>query len=305
MPIKKGKGQRAKGAGQRKKKKKGQGSGVKGQKKTKKAVKKAKQKSPHPLFTKGGESLNPPLEKGDTGGFKRGGIRLAKKRAAKKLRPAKNVKPAKKATKARPSRRTARVIKKKPTIASPAAPETRADMVSAMAHEFRRDIMVVPGKCDACSGSGGPQCVEACKKAIAYQHKEVKPIPRITIKKSQGFNIPMLCHNCEEAPCMSACMTGTRRRLTETGWVETDYNRCVGCWMCVMVCPFGAIIRSEEEHLARKCDGCTSYKIAPCVAACKPGAIVQTGAYSYDYEKRKEYAERLGYQQHLLGARRG
>ena len=64
---------------------------------------------------------------------------------------------------------------------------------------------------------------------------------------------------------------------------------------------FGAIIRSEEEHLARKCDGCTSYKTAPCVAACKPGAIVQTGAYSYDYTKRKEYAERLGYQQHLLG----
>jgi carbon-monoxide dehydrogenase iron sulfur subunit len=289
MPIKRGKGQRAKGTGQRKKK--GQGARGKGQKKTKKeikktkkAVRKVKPKSPHPPFTKGG----------------RGGIRLAKKRAAKKLRPAKNVKPAKKATKARPSRRTARVIKKKPTIASPAAPETRADMVSAIAHEFRRDIMVVPGKCDACSGSGGPQCVEACKKAVAYQHKEVKPIPRITIKKSQGFNIPMLCHNCEEAPCMSACMTGTRRRLPETGWVETDYNRCVGCWMCVMVCPFGAIIRSEEEHLARKCDGCTWYKTAPCVAACKPGAIVQTGAYSYDYEKRKEYAERLGYQQHLL-----
>ncbi|MEK6680701.1 MAG: 4Fe-4S dicluster domain-containing protein [Nitrospirota bacterium] len=280
MPIKKGKRQRAKGTAQ--KKKKGQGSGVKGQKRKKGQETKGKgQKKTKKEIKKTKKAVRP----------------------AKKLKPPKKIKPAKRTTKARPSKKTARAIKikNKPTIARPAAPETRADMVSAMAYEFRRDIMVVPGKCDACAGSGGPQCVEACKKAISYQHKKVKSIPRITIKKSQGFNIPILCHNCEEAPCMSACMTGTRRRLPETGWVETDYNRCVGCWMCVMVCPFGAIIRSEEEHLARKCDGCTSYKTAPCVAACKPGAIVQTGAYSYDYTKRKEYAERLGYQQHLLG----
>ncbi len=216
-------------------------------------------------------------------------------RGKKEIKKTKKAKPTKKTVRAKTSKKS---VSKAKSLALP----TRADMVSAMAHEFRRDILVVPGKCNACADKGGPQCVEACRKAIAYQHKEVKPIPRITIKKSQGFNIPILCHNCEEAPCMSACMTGTRRRLSETGWVETDYNRCVGCWMCVMVCPFGAIIRSDEEHLARKCDGCTSYKTAPCAAACKPGAIVQTGAYSYDYEKRKEYAERLGYQQRLLSS---
>ncbi|MBI5043487.1 MAG: 4Fe-4S binding protein [Nitrospirae bacterium] len=221
-------------------------------------------------------------------------------RPAKKLKPPKKVKFAKKAAKARPSRKTVRVIKKRSTKAGPAVPETRADMVSSMVYEFRRDIMVVPGKCDACTDRGGPQCIEACRKAIAYQHTEIDAIPRITIKKANGFNIPLLCHNCEESPCMTACLTGTRRRLAETGWVETDYDRCVGCWMCVMACPFGAITRSVEEHLARKCDGCTSYKTAPCVAVCKPGAIIQTGAHSYDYNKRKEYAERLGYQQHLL-----
>lgn len=221
-------------------------------------------------------------------------------------------KPVKKAAKARLLKKTvslakkkaakkpAKAVKKTAPKARPAVPETRADMVSSMVHEFRRDIMVVPGKCDACADRGGPQCVEACKKAIASQHKEIEPIPRITIKKASGFNIPLLCHNCEEAPCMTACLTGTRRRNPETGWVETDYDRCVGCWMCVMACPFGAITRSVEEHVARKCDGCTSYKTAPCVAACKPGAIVQTGAYSYDYNKRKEFAERLGYEQHLL-----
>ena len=248
-------------------KKKGQGARGKGQKKTKKEIKKTK-------------------------------------KVVKKIKLAKKVKPIKKAAKVAKKK----IIKKAKSVKKAAKPKpsptlsTRADMVSSMVHEFRRDIMVVPGKCDACADRGGPQCIEACRKAIAYQHTEVKPIPRITIKKANGFNIPLLCHNCEEAPCMTACLTGTRRRLAETGWVETDYDRCVGCWMCVMACPFGAITRSEEEHIARKCDGCTSYKTAPCVAACRPGAIVQTGAHSYDYNKRKEYAERLGYQQHLLGS---
>ena len=279
MPAKKGKRQKAKGKGQRKIK--GQGARGKGQKKTKKTA------------------------------------NLTKKKTIKKTKPVKKVKPIRKAAKARLPKKAVGVVKKKVVKkpvkavkktapkASPAVPETRADMLSSMVHEFKRDIMVVPGKCNACADRGGPQCVEACKKAVAYQHTEIEPILRIIIKKASGFNIPLLCHNCEEAPCMTACLTGTRRKLAETGWVETDYDRCVGCWMCVMACPFGAITRSEEEHVARKCDGCTSYKTAPCVAACKPGAIVQTGAHSYDYAKRKEYAERLGYQQHLLGARRG
>ena len=292
MPIKKGKRQRAKGKGQSKIK--GQGSGVKGQNRVK------------------GKGVR-------VEGQGKSKIKKTKKpvRSARKLKPSQKTKLTKKAAKARLLKKTVslakkravkkpvKAVKKTAPKASPAVPETRADMLSSMVHEFRRDIMVVPGKCDACAERGGPQCVEACRKAIAYQHKEIEPIPRITIKKASGFNIPLLCHNCEEAPCMTACLTGTRRRLAETGWVETDYDRCVGCWMCVMACPFGAITRSEVEHVARKCDGCTSYKTAPCVAACKPGAIVQTGAHSYDYAKRKEYAERLGYQQHLLGARRG
>ena len=233
-------------------------------------------------------------------------VSLTKKKTIRKIKPAKKAKLAKKAkikSKVKP-KKAAKPKPSKNVVKVKAAPvlSTRADMLSSMVHEFRRDIMVVPGKCDACADRGGPQCVEACSKAIAHQHTEIEPIPRITIKKANGFNIPLLCHNCEEAPCMTACLTGTRRRLPETGWVETDYDRCVGCWMCVMACPFGAITRSEEEHVARKCDGCTSYKTAPCVLACKPGAIVQTGAHSYDYNKRKEFAERLGYQQHLLSS---
>mgnify|MGYP001558381230 CR=1 FL=1 len=263
MAIKKGKRQKAKGKGQSKIK--GQGSGVKGQEK----------------------------KKGQ-------GARVKGQVKAKSKKIKKTVKKAKQKSPCSPFAKVGQKIKKAAKTKSLIL-QTRADMVSSMVHEFRRDIMVVPGKCDACADRGGPQCVEACRKAIAYQHTEIEPIPRITIKKANGFNIPLLCHNCEEAPCMTACLTGTRRRLPETGWVETDYDRCVGCWMCVMACPFGAITRSEEEHVARKCDGCTSYKTAPCAAACKPGAIVQTGAHSYDYAKRKEYAERLGYQQHLLG----
>src|SRR5574337_1937381 len=74
--------------------------------------------------------------------------------------------------------------------------------------------------------------------------------------------------------------------------VTTDYSRCVGCWMCVMTCPFGAIQAVYEEKLARKCDGCTSYEIPPCVAACKPAALRVEGYGNYAQARRRAFATR-------------
>ena len=41
----------------------------------------------------------------------------------------------------------------------------------------------------------------------------------------------------------------------ETGIVTND-DRCVGCWMCVMVCPYGGIKRDVVKQMAIKCDQC-------------------------------------------------
>lgn len=169
------------------------------------------------------------------------------------------------------------------------APTTRSAMLDQMTGQYTRDIIVDAGKCTACMA-----CVEACKAAIAHEHPGGEPVARITIRKAageNGYHLPLLCRNCAEAPCVVACMTACRIR-DESGWVTTDYSRCVGCWMCVMTCPFGAIEAVHEEGLARKCDGCTSYEIPPCVAVCEPGALRIASVGNFAHERRRSFGAR-------------
>ncbi len=166
---------------------------------------------------------------------------------------------------------------------------TRQGMLNQITGQFTRDIIVDAAKCTACM-----ECVEACKGAIAHEHPAITPVARITIKRAateDGIHLPLLCRNCAEAPCVVACMTACRIR-DESGWVTTDYSRCVGCWMCVMTCPFGAIEAVYEETLARKCDGCTSYETPPCVAVCEPGALRVEGCGNFAQQRRLTFAGR-------------
>jgi carbon-monoxide dehydrogenase iron sulfur subunit len=70
-------------------------------------------------------------------------------------------------------------------------------------------------------------------------------------------------------------------RDKKTGAVRNDPDRCVGCWSCIMVCPFGVIVRDEKERkVATKCDLCPDRDVPICVASCPNEALV--------YEERKE-----------------
>ncbi|ODS38804.1 MAG: hypothetical protein A7316_07105 [Candidatus Altiarchaeales archaeon WOR_SM1_86-2] len=170
-----------------------------------------------------------------------------------------------------------------------AVKSSRRQMLSDTLKEYGREILVVPGKCDGCGGSAGsPDCVEACR---AVNKRKGVEASMITVREHNDTFIPIFCRNCSHAPCVSACMTGARNRR-DSGWVETDDSRCVGCWMCIMVCPFGAIKRDGEEHTARKCDGCTSEEIPPCVSACKQGALKQISANEFTHNIRLNSAAR-------------
>lgn len=151
-----------------------------------------------------------------------------------------------------------------------------------------KKITIVPGLCDGCG-----KCVEACKQAVSKGHKKgIKEIARMKILKKDLFYFPLLCRHCEDAPCVTACMSGGIQR-NEEGWVVTDYKRCVGCWMCVMNCPFGAIERNEEEHIAIKCEGCLDKETAPCVAACGVGVLGQIDIKEITTFLRKKAAARF------------
>lgn len=51
--------------------------------------------------------------------------------------------------------------------------------------------------------------------------------------------IPLACQHCENPACQKVCPTGATYK-DEKGRVEIDYNRCIGCRMCMAACPYNA-----------------------------------------------------------------
>ncbi len=161
-------------------------------------------------------------------------------------------------------------------------PATKNEMIEAMIGERAKEVRAFAELCDGCM-----DCIEACKGAVG-SNGEAPAIARITIKEEEGLHFPVLCRNCEEAPCVASCMPGAR--IKKDGFTKTDYSKCVGCWMCIMACPFGAIERVAEEHLAYKCEGCLDEDTPACVKSCKPKALIKAGPVRYAHDKRRENA---------------
>ena len=71
--------------------------------------------------------------------------------------------------------------------------------------------------------------------------------------------------------------------------VEIDQTRCVGCSMCIMVCPFAAIssqagIGEKSLALALKCDLCPDRDSPACVDSCPSKAL--------SFETRSEFEKK-------------
>lgn len=104
--------------------------------------------------------------------------------------------------------------------------------------------------------------------------------------------IPLVCRQCEDAPCMYACISGAISR-NEAGVVVTNPDKCIGCWTCVMVCPYGVIGRNMETSKAYRCDRCPDQEVPACVSACPTGALVFDTVPEYSKSIRKQASQEL------------
>ncbi|MGA1790408.1 MAG: 4Fe-4S dicluster domain-containing protein [bacterium] len=108
----------------------------------------------------------------------------------------------------------------------------------------------------------------------AYKGEYPKAMSRLVIEEKGYHSFALQCRHCEEAPCLEACMTGAMHRDPKTGAVICEEEKCVGCWMCIMVCPFGVIARNTEgKKAASKCDLCGGETEPVCVKNCPNEAI--------------------------------
>lgn len=110
----------------------------------------------------------------------------------------------------------------------------------------------------------------------AYKLDEERPLPGIVFEEKRPLSFALQCRHCDASPCTKACITGAMRKDPETGIVTNDASRCVGCWSCIMACPFGVISRDKRnKKVASKCDLCseTGEDTPACVKGCPNGAL--------------------------------
>lgn len=58
--------------------------------------------------------------------------------------------------------------------------------------------------------------------------------------------LPLACQHCENPACEKVCPTGATYK-DDLGRVEIDYDKCIGCRMCMAACPYNARVFNWNE----------------------------------------------------------
>jgi len=147
-------------------------------------------------------------------------------------------------------------------------------------------LLVDPEKCVGCR-----QCALACSFSKEGEFSLSKArIGTIWLPKI-GINVPMICMHCQEPLCREVCPMGAVYKNEETGAILLNPDLCIGCKMCIMACPFGAISIDRRTKRIIKCDLCDGDP--ECVKHCVYGALIYVGPEEAVYAKRWEGAQKL------------
>ncbi|MEK6564896.1 MAG: 4Fe-4S dicluster domain-containing protein [Candidatus Omnitrophota bacterium] len=130
-------------------------------------------------------------------------------------------------------------------------------------------------KCTAC---------KTCEIVCAIGHSPSKDLytailednaalPSVRVYAGQDENYPMACRHCKDHPCVSACIASALRYDPKEGLLF-DKEKCVGCWMCIMVCPYGAVRPDFRDSKSVRCDLCADIKDPRCAKNCPTKAII-------------------------------
>ena len=62
------------------------------------------------------------------------------------------------------------------------------------------------------------------------------------------YNITLSCQHCENPACVKVCPVGATYKDPETGVVRQDYDKCIGCRMCMAACPYTGVRNFNWEE---------------------------------------------------------
>ena len=161
-------------------------------------------------------------------------------------------------------------------------------------------ILIHPDRCLGCHS-----CEMACAAAHTRSGSPMGAIlageslqPRNRVLQVDNAKMAIQCRQCEDAPCVRVCPTGATYR-TET-YTAVDERLCIGCRLCTLVCPFGAIrlgtteVSERTKRAAMKCDLCVHRPEGPaCVEACPTNALSLRYPREFIQERVAETAKRF------------
>lgn len=112
----------------------------------------------------------------------------------------------------------------------------------------------------------------ACSVSHARASNPAKSAVRIVKWVREELNVPVVCQQCQEPACANICPVQAISRDVDTDALVIDHELCVGCRMCMVACPFGALAFDVDRRRPIKCDLCGG--VEPwCVRSCQPGAL--------------------------------
>ncbi len=148
---------------------------------------------------------------------------------------------------------------------------------------MQKALLIDPEKCTGCL-----QCEMACSFEHEGQFNPSRSRIRVFTFHREGEFVPYTCTQCAEAWCMRACPVDAIVNNLELGAKEVVEERCVGCKVCTIACPFGTINYQQASGKVAKCDLCGGDP--ECVKACPTAAILYVDADQTGYDKMRQWA---------------
>jgi len=108
----------------------------------------------------------------------------------------------------------------------------------------------------------------------AYKREHPRALSRVRVEQDRPLSFGVQCRHCEDPPCVIACLSGAMHTDERTGLVVHDAEKCMGCWTCIMVCPYGAIKMDVARRVVAKCDLCPKLEVPACVVNCPNEALL-------------------------------
>lgn len=154
-------------------------------------------------------------------------------------------------------------------------------------------------KCLGCHTCQIGCAIEHSKSQDLFGAIQENPLPkyRMSVESLEGSNIPWQCRHCDDAPCETVCPTNAIGKKHDEAPIVINNNKCIGCKMCVQVCPFGVLKRNKADKMVIKCDFCIERledgKEPACVKGCPTNALKLITLEELANKKKEAAKQRL------------